>query len=135
MYYQQGDVLITPGADIPKSAERSRMFRDGRAVLAEGEATGHAHVAKGPGVDLFEQGGQLWLSAPRGAIVTHEEHLPIEIGPGDYSIGRVRAYTHLKAYEDTAQAELRAYHDKLQQLQRLEEERRREGRYVEESFD
>ena len=38
---RQGDLLLVPVAGLPEGADR---VRSGRLVLAEGEATGHAHV-------------------------------------------------------------------------------------------
>ena len=38
---RQGDLLLVPIAGLPEGADR---VRSGRLVLAEGEATGHAHV-------------------------------------------------------------------------------------------
>ncbi len=38
---RQGDLLLVPIAELP---ERVELVRRGRLVLAEGEATGHAHV-------------------------------------------------------------------------------------------
>ena len=106
MYYQQGDVLIISGAEVPKAAKPSARLRDGKAVLAEGEATGHAHVAEGPGVELYELRDRLVLKAPNGATVTHEEHLPIVIEPGDYTIRQVRVYDHFAPQEDRIRAPL-----------------------------
>ena len=43
MLYQQGDVLIESVEAIPPNA-LPRARRNGRHILAEGEATGHAHA-------------------------------------------------------------------------------------------
>jgi hypothetical protein len=88
-WYQQGDVMIKPVDAIPKGAANI----DGR-VLAEGEATGHKHVADAEDVRLFVQEGTLYMSAPTGTTVVHEEHDVIEIPPGEYVIGTVREYDH-----------------------------------------
>src|SRR5690349_14057960 len=52
--YRQGDVLIIPvgAAEVPARAPVPRDPR-GRMVLARGEATGHAHVVGGPGLQLL----------------------------------------------------------------------------------
>src|SRR5262245_40366637 len=87
-YFQQGDVLIKPAA-IPSGAKK----QFGR-VLREGEATGHAHVAVADDVKLFIIDDTLFMSAPSGTTVVHEEHGPIQVPPGDYRIDAVREYDH-----------------------------------------
>ena len=91
MYHQQGDILIFP-KPIPKDCAR----KEGRAILAFGEATGHCHEALGDGVELYEKDGVLYLSAPHGATVTHQEHRPQTLDPGTYQIGIVKEYDHFK---------------------------------------
>lgn len=86
---QQGDVLLFPGAQIP-----ARAIRLGHMRLAEGEVTGHCHEAVGEGVELVEHDGTLYLSAPQGATVTHQEHAPVTLQPGAYRVGHVREYDH-----------------------------------------
>lgn len=87
---QQGDVLIRGVARIPEAARPKK----GRAILAFGEVTGHCHEAIGDGVEVFERDGVLYLSAPKGCTVQHEEHKAIAVPPGDYQIGIVREYDH-----------------------------------------
>jgi hypothetical protein len=89
VWFQQGDVTIKPVAALPEGAERVA----GR-VLREGEATGHAHVATGEGVQLFIHGGALYMRVPSGTEVVHEEHHPINVPAGVYEIGAVREYDH-----------------------------------------
>lgn len=86
---QQGDVLIRR-ADIPKKAKRKK----GRAIVAYGEATGHCHEVIGSGVEVYEENGTLYVSAPSGGTIKHEEHKPITLPPGDYQIGIVKEYDH-----------------------------------------
>jgi hypothetical protein len=59
--------------------------------LAEGEATGHFHSASGEGVALYDD---FTLDAPHGAEVTHQEHLPVTLPPGQYTRLIVREYDH-----------------------------------------
>lgn len=87
---QQGDVLMRQVEEIPQEAKSKK----GRAILAYGEVTGHCHEAIGEGVEVFERDGMLYLSAPHGAIVKHEEHKPITVPPGNYHIGIVQEYDH-----------------------------------------
>lgn len=86
---QQGDVLLRQ-AKIPRSATK----RPGRAILAEGEATGHCHEVIGDGVEIYEKDGVLYLSAPHGGTLTHQEHHAQTIERGSYQIGIVKEYDH-----------------------------------------
>lgn len=64
-------------------------------TVAEGEVTGHAHRAVGDGVALYETAPDtLWLSAPSGADVVHEEHRTITLPAGEYDRLIVREYDH-----------------------------------------
>ena len=108
MLKQQGDVLIEAVDSIPQGAK----LRKGRCVLAEGEATGHAHVVKASGgkhagqpdgAKLYEVGdtGELFLELSKEATVTHEEHDSFTIAPGKYQIRKVQEYDH---FEEEARA-------------------------------
>ncbi|MFN2598979.1 MAG: hypothetical protein ABR563_17545 [Pyrinomonadaceae bacterium] len=99
-WYQQGDVTIKPVARIPEGASPL-----GSRVLAEGEATGHKHLAEAEDVRLFMHEGTLYMRVPSGTRVVHEEHRGIAIPPGDYLVGKVREYDHfaersLPAHDD-----------------------------------
>ena len=87
--FRQGDVLIRADK-LPDGLSR----RNGRCVLADGEVTGHAHVAIGDGVEMYEDGdGVLWLSVPHGSEVRHEEHATITLPQGTYRVVRQREWT------------------------------------------
>jgi hypothetical protein len=88
-WYQQGDVTIKPVADVPAGAQPSDSN-----VLREGEATGHAHRAVAGDVRLFLGDGRLFMRAPSGTEVRHEEHDVVRVPPGVYEIGGVREYDH-----------------------------------------
>ena len=88
-WYQQGDVLIKPVTDVPSAAV---ALPD--PVLAEGEATGHRHLATGDDVAVLETHNARFLNAPNGAEITHEEHDPITVPPGKYQIEGVREYDY-----------------------------------------
>ena len=92
MIYQQGDVLIESVEKIPRKAK----LKKGRCVLAEGEATGHAHVIKEKrGAKLFEgDTGELFLELSKEVTVTHEEHGAVTVAPGKYRIRKIREYDH-----------------------------------------
>ncbi len=87
---QQGDVLLRGITAIPQRATR----KDGRAIVAYGEVTGHCHEVIGEGVEVFEVDGTLYVSAPSGGTIQHEEHRSIPLPPGSYEIGIVREYDH-----------------------------------------
>ena len=86
---QQGDVLLFSGATVPAGSTRRPHTR-----LAEGEVTGHCHEAVGDGVELVERAGVLYLVAPHGGEVTHQEHATVEIPAGTYRVERVKEYDH-----------------------------------------
>ena len=69
-------------------AKRKKLAR---AVLAEGEHTGHFHEAHGDGVALYDDGV---LEAPHGAEVTHQEHAPVTVPPGTYDRSIVQEFDH-----------------------------------------
>lgn len=87
---QQGDVLIFSGAAIPKSAKQLES-----RALREGEHTGHSHAAVSDDVLLFIQDGVLFMRAPSGTEIVHEEHHSVTVPPGDYRIGAVREFDYL----------------------------------------
>ncbi|BEL02874.1 hypothetical protein Q0Z83_010650 [Actinoplanes sichuanensis] len=94
--YRQGDVLIIPVAEteVPASAPVPRDRR-GRMVLARGEATGHAHVVGGPGLQLvadLDDPDAMFIEVPSHGRVTHEEHGPISLPAGHYRVVRQREY-------------------------------------------
>ena len=86
---QHGDVLLLKVAAIPVGA-KPRKPANGRCVLAEGEATGHAHVMDCGTAEMFEaEDGTLYLSVKEPTELTHEEHATQTVEPGVYEIGRV----------------------------------------------
>ena len=88
-WYQQGDVTIKP-VGIPQAAQRVNVN-----ILADGEATGHAHRVVGD-AELLRMGDRLFLRVLGGDVrVIHEEHKEIPLPPGEYEIGRVREYDHV----------------------------------------
>lgn len=63
-----------------------------KRILAEGEATGHAHRV---GVDVYEDDkfpGVLFFDGK--TTVTHEEHKPITLPDKKWASGKVREYDH-----------------------------------------
>jgi len=87
--YQQGDVLLVAVDAVPAGAKPCKTDPRG-LVLAEGEATGHAHVVSDAGCALLEAEDKVYLSAPQGATTRHEEHKAVTVPPGVYEVRKVR---------------------------------------------
>jgi hypothetical protein len=87
--YQQGDVLLVRVEAISQAAKPCKADPRG-LVLAEGEATGHAHVVTDAGCALLEAADKVYLSAPEGATTRHEEHRAVAVPPGVYEVRKVR---------------------------------------------
>ena len=91
--FRQGDVLLVL-IDPPDFSQAEEMPReDGRIVLAHGEATGHAHAIEADHATLFMLDGDSTLHLEHAATLGHEEHAPIQLPPGDYSVVRQRVYS------------------------------------------
>lgn len=92
--YRQGDVLITPVDELPKSAKIRKRTPGEGIILASGEATGHHHRVKESTARLFatSDGRRFLRVARKGAVLTHEEHDPISFDPGLYEVKRQREY-------------------------------------------
>ena len=110
--YQHGDVLIRPtDNELAKESLSSGNTvqlgggGDDRIVLAKGEATGHAHaidMSNLPSDVVVTTYGSEWrnnvdlLGVKGGDVVlTHEEHKPITLPPGNYEVSIVREFDHL----------------------------------------
>lgn len=86
MKYRHGDVLISKTDQI-KGKKLNHL------TLAEGEVTGHAHRITEGDAELYEHEGTLFLKVvSEKALLTHEEHHPIELPKGDYEIKIQREY-------------------------------------------
>lgn len=90
--FRQGDVLVIPVKHIPAKAKE--LPSDGpRVVLAEGEATGHAHALYGGRVKMFladeGYGGGTYIEVPKGGdALKHEEHTTHNIPAGPHEVIR-----------------------------------------------
>ena len=95
--YRQGDVLLIhiEPKDLSKMEKLPR--EDGRVVLAHGEATGHAHAIEASHAALFRLDEETILQLEHAAILGHEEHAPITLPPGDYSVVRQRVYSEIQS--------------------------------------
>lgn len=92
--YRQGDVLlILTTAEETGTAQREEP-RQGRLILAEGEATGHHHSVDAVACQLFSLAdGKRMLVVAEPDFLTHQEHGAIEIAPGTYWVVGQREYT------------------------------------------
>jgi len=91
-YFQQGDVLIVPVSDINEDLQKKEDN-----IVAEGEATGHMHRVLGDDVEVMVgPNGDIFVSAPKGATMTHDEHHTINLPVGKFKIGIVQEYDPLE---------------------------------------
>ena len=88
--YRQGDVLLVAVPELPEGAKP--QARHGRLVLAEGEATGHAHAIAEPDVREFTVGDERFVLVRSAAQLIHEEHATIDLPPGAYRVVIQREY-------------------------------------------
>jgi len=92
MQIQQGDVNIESVNEIPQGAKKVNPTKRGY-ILAEGEATGHAHrIEDVEGVDMYESNGMFYFKVSRRVQLMHEEHNVISINPGIYKSWGVLEY-------------------------------------------
>jgi hypothetical protein len=88
---RQGDIVFVR-RDKPAGGEKAKP-RNGRLVLATGEATGHAHTVDARRAELWTVGGESFLVVSRtGASAEHEEHGPVAFAEGDYEVVRQVEY-------------------------------------------
>ncbi len=91
--FRQGDVLLLQVDFLPPDATPADP-ENGRIVLAEGEATGHAHAVSASGAVLLRTpGGQRYLRLERGSEIVHEEHRSISLPAGQYEVIRQREFS------------------------------------------
>ena len=82
---RQGDVLLVPIGCLPSNATAVKC--DGPVVLAFGEVTGHCHQIKDSAkVRMWSAGAERFLQVMEAAVVSHEEHAPLNLAPGVYRL-------------------------------------------------
>jgi len=92
---QQGDVLLQQLNGTPCGKQRIIPRHARGFVLAEGEATGHAHVIDSEtNARLIEIGDRLILQLQEEAELKHEEHGPVTLEPGVWEVGIVEEYDY-----------------------------------------
>lgn len=92
---RQGDVLLVPAGSIDLSQatlDKSRLSAS-HVVLAEGEATGHAHTMSVETSTPMLFGGREIVVVEKPSILTHQEHNEIEVSPGVYWVVHQREYS------------------------------------------
>lgn len=93
MYIQQGDVLLFSVDRVPEGAKAVKT--SGKIILAEGEATGHAHaITQVEKCETFTLADALFIRCNAPVVVTHEEHGNVTLDPGVWRVGIVREYDH-----------------------------------------
>ena len=91
----QGDVVISRSNVNLKGMERVPC-QNGRLILAKGESTGHAHSINDTDAELWQdpRNQNLYLVAKKEVTLTHEEHAPVTITVGIYTVGIVQEYDY-----------------------------------------
>ena len=117
--YQQGDVLLVAVTKRTESDIRSECKiekggdKEGKVILALGEATGHHHRFElnklDPGVTVstvheryggyggsgYRRDASYYLIEGGPATLYHEEHNPLPVPPGLYRRTIIREYDHI----------------------------------------
>lgn len=80
--FRHGDVILY---QLKEDLDFSDVVKTEKLVLAEGEATGHAHRLTG-NFEVMEQlaGGNVKFTVNTTAVLTHEEHDRIVLEKGVY---------------------------------------------------
>src|SRR5258708_4547500 len=88
--WRQGDVFIIATSNLPHLGRVER-----RPVLAEGEVTGHTHALADPASgQVFTVRGEIYLEViGDSATIVHEEHAPVTLPHGGYTIRIQREYS------------------------------------------
>jgi hypothetical protein len=89
---QQGDVLCHRQEKLPEGLKDYKPTERG-IVLAEGEATGHAHtiVADGKCQAFVDEMKKVWLVVKDAPVtIRHQEHKEVKLGQGVWKIDLVR---------------------------------------------
>jgi hypothetical protein len=86
---RQGDVILIPGWNVASA----QLLRCSDLVLAQGEVTGHRHQITQGEAELFKYQETLYLRViSEYALLTHEEHNPLKIAQGDWTVRIQREY-------------------------------------------
>lgn len=89
--YRHGDVLIR-ASELPEGAMPVIPGKRG-VVLAEGEATGHAHTMDAETTTMYELNGMRWIVVEEDTALNHQEHNTLIIPQGVWVVKQQREYT------------------------------------------
>ena len=89
---RQGDVLLRK-VDIDLSEATKAQPGKKYVILAEGEATGHAHKVAVVACCLYLLQQRRILEVQRQTELLHEEHAPITLPPGQWEVIQQKEYT------------------------------------------
>lgn len=91
--FRQGDILFIKQAEKPSGDVVDRDNRN-RVVVAEGEATGHAHAIHEDTVTMYRDEilNRAWVVVEDQADVVHEEHDTITLDSGVWVVVYQRQY-------------------------------------------
>lgn len=90
MLLVQGDVFLVRVEKMPAKACKVEKAERGY-IIAEGEATGHAHVIDAD-IECYEKDKILYIKTQREVPLSHEEHTEILVPPGIWKVGIVQEY-------------------------------------------
>jgi hypothetical protein len=90
--YRQGDILIERIKSLPADIIKISN-KDEKIILAEGEATGHAHAITSNNALLYSANNDIFLEVLAQVDLVHEEHSTISLPIGNYKVMRQRQYT------------------------------------------
>lgn len=95
MYYQHGDLLLKR-VDFVK--EGCKVTKVKKAILAEGEHTGHKHmlISESMPITIHEKDGEVFVKTESETELIHQEHNMITIEPGIYKVEQVKEYDHFE---------------------------------------
>jgi len=92
--YRQGDVFLERVSSPPANVGDEIKPKEDRVILAEGEATGHHHSVPSSAARMFAvAGGMMLLKVVQETILSHQEHAPITLPPGDYLVRRQQEWS------------------------------------------
>lgn len=93
MQYRQGDILFIKLNEKPSGNIIPRDDQN-RIVVAEGEATGHAHAIHEDKVTMYRDDvlNRAWVVVDDTADVVHEEHDTVILDSGTWEIVYQRQY-------------------------------------------
>lgn len=89
--FRQGDVFLE-SCTAPKGSEEQKPD-GGLVILARGEATGHHHSVSSAHAAMLAKGAERFLRVTKTTVLRHQEHAPIQLKPGTYSVVIQREYT------------------------------------------